>query len=47
MAYYLMNSDNAPVVLVTKDLNLRIKADVLGICTEDFYSDKVDYHKVI
>lgn len=31
------------VVLVTKDLNLRIKADVLGLAAEDFYNDKVDY----
>ena len=31
-----------PVTLVTKDLNLRIKADVLGIRAEDFYNDKVD-----
>ena len=46
LAYYLMNSENTPVVLVTKDLNLRIKADVLGIATEDFYSDKVDYRKL-
>ena len=35
-----------PVILVTKDLNLRIKADVLGISAEDFYTDKVDYHKL-
>jgi PhoH-like ATPase len=46
LAYHLMKSENEPVVLVTKDLNLRIKADVLGIATEDFYSDKVDYHKL-
>ena len=31
LAYHLMNSENSPVVLVTKDLNLRIKADVLGL----------------
>jgi PhoH-like ATPase len=43
LAYFLTNNDQDPVVLVTKDLNLRIKADVLGIVTEDFYSDKVDY----
>ncbi len=43
MAYYLTKNEPDPVVLVTKDLNLRIKADVLGIATEDFYSDKVDY----
>ena len=34
------------VVMVTKDLNLRIKADVLGIPAEDFYTDKVDYHRL-
>jgi len=46
LAYHLKNSGNNPLVLVTKDLNLRIKADVLGIPTEDFYSDKVDYCKL-
>jgi PhoH-like ATPase len=46
LAYHLMKCQNTPVVLVTKDLNLRIKADVLGIPTEDFYSDKVDYHRL-
>ena len=34
------------VTLVTKDLNLRIKADVLGIRAEDFYNDKVDYDQL-
>ncbi len=34
---------SGPVILVTKDLNLRIKADVLGLTTEDFFQDKVDY----
>jgi len=46
LAYHLTNNENDKVVLVTKDLNLRIKADVLGIATEDFYSDKVDYAKL-
>src|SRR5208337_444349 len=46
LAYHLKNSGNRPLVLVTKDLNLRIKADVLGIPTENFYSDKVDYCKL-
>jgi PhoH-like ATPase len=44
LAYALMNHDQTRVILVTKDLNLRIKADVLGLAAEDFYSDKVDYH---
>lgn len=46
LAYNLMNNGNGPVIVVTKDLNLRIKADVLGIAAEDFYSDKVDYHRL-
>src|SRR4029077_12823882 len=31
---------DARVVLVSKDINLRIKAAVLGIHAEDYYSDK-------
>jgi len=30
------------VILVTKDLNLRVKADVLGIPTEDYVSERVN-----
>jgi PhoH-like ATPase len=33
--------DNLPVVLVTKDTNLRIKADALGLRAEDYESDTV------
>ena len=39
----LKEQEKGPVILVTKDLNLRIKADVLGIAAEDFSNDKVDY----
>ena len=46
LAYALMNHGQNPGILVTKDLNLRIKADVLGLAAEDFYSDKVDYHQL-
>jgi PhoH-like ATPase len=46
LAYALMNNGQTPVILVTKDLNLRIKADVLGLSAEDFYSDKVDYYQL-
>jgi PhoH-like ATPase len=35
-----------PVILVTKDLNLRIKADVLSIPAEDFTNDRVDYSRL-
>lgn len=31
-----------PVVLVSKDINLRIKADALGLTAEDYKTDKVD-----
>ena len=34
-------TENAEVVLVSKDINLRIKARVLGINAEDYFSDKV------
>jgi predicted ribonuclease YlaK len=43
VAHHLKREANASVVLVTKDLNLRIKADVLGIAAEDFSNDKVDF----
>jgi len=43
VAQGLRQERNDPVVLVTKDLNLRIKADVLGLRAEDFHSDKIDY----
>ena len=34
------------VILVSKDLNLRVKSDVLGIPAQDFYNDKVNYHEL-
>lgn len=34
--------DQMPVILVTKDTNLRIKADAIGLVAEDYESDKVD-----
>ncbi|AEB10679.1 PhoH family protein [Desulfobacca acetoxidans] len=46
LAFHLQQCTDEPVILVTKDLNLRIKADVLGLKAEDFYSDKVDYPKL-
>ncbi|MCY7272341.1 MAG: PIN domain-containing protein, partial [Phormidesmis sp. CAN_BIN44] len=33
---------DTPVVLVSKDINLRIKADALGLTAEDYKTDKVD-----
>jgi len=35
-----------PVVLVTKDINLRIKSDALGIISQDYTTDKVSYEEM-
>ncbi|MCX5774025.1 MAG: PIN domain-containing protein, partial [Fusobacteria bacterium] len=34
-----------PVVLVTKDINLRIKSDALGIVSQDYTTDKISYEE--
>jgi len=39
----LLQEREGSVILVTKDLNLRIKADVVGIKAEDFHTDTIDY----
>lgn len=49
VAYHLQQETAAtgsPVFLVTKDLNLRIKADILGVSAQDFQSDKIDVHQL-
>ncbi|MEA5466272.1 PhoH family protein [Leptothoe sp. PORK10 BA2] len=33
---------DCPVVLISKDTNLRIKADTLGLAAEDYETDKID-----
>ena len=38
-----LHREKQNVHFVTKDLNLRIKADVIGIPSEDFYNDKIQY----
>jgi PhoH-like ATPase len=42
VAHHLSHERSEPVYLVTKDLSLRVKADVLGISSQDFFKDKVD-----
>jgi PhoH-like ATPase len=37
----LAQEDERPVILVTKDIAMRVKADALSIQTEDFYNDKL------
>lgn len=41
----LAGSHDEQVILVTKDLLLRIKAQILGICAEDFTTDQVLEHE--
>jgi PhoH-like ATPase len=44
--YYAINVKNEsdiPTYLVTKDLNLRIKAEAVGIEAQDYLTDKVEY----
>jgi PhoH-like ATPase len=36
-----LKHDNLPVILVTKDTNLRIKADAVGLRAEDYESDTI------
>ena len=39
---YLMRNSQVPTYLVTKDINLRIKADSLGIPSQDYLTDTSD-----
>src|SRR6185369_2170646 len=42
LALHVKNQNkDTPTVLVTKDINLRIKADALGISAEDYETDRV------
>ncbi len=42
LALHVKNQSNGvPTVLVTKDINLRIKADALGLAAEDYETDRV------
>ena len=43
IAHNLTREAGSLVRLVTKDLNLRIKADVIGIAAEDYCNDKIDF----
>ncbi|MBD3420935.1 MAG: AAA family ATPase [Chitinivibrionales bacterium] len=40
------NDTSKPTILVTKDINLRIKADALGLEAQDYESDKVDIEEL-
>ncbi|RYD17229.1 MAG: PhoH family protein, partial [Verrucomicrobiaceae bacterium] len=42
----LMQYNDAPVVLVTKDINMQLKARSVGIDCQDYLNDKVDAREV-
>jgi len=42
----LMEHNSAPVVLVTKDINMQLKARAVGIECQDYLNDKVDASEV-
>ncbi|BCX47044.1 phosphate starvation protein phoH [Haloferula helveola] len=42
----VMQNNRAPVTLVTKDINLQLKARAVGIDCEDYLNDKVDPREV-
>ena len=42
VAKMLMEREKHPVIFITKDLNLRLKADALGIPVEDFECEQVN-----
>lgn len=46
VALKLKEQRSEPVIFVTKDTNLRIKADALGLTAEDFESDKVSIEEL-
>jgi PhoH-like ATPase len=46
VALALKQGSSIPVVLVTKDINMRIKADALGIAAEDYETDKIEIEEV-
>ena len=46
VALALKESSNAPVVLISKDINMRIKADAVGITAADYTTDKIEIEDV-
>jgi len=44
-AFYYKKQSANPVVMVTKDINFRIKCDSLGVYAEDYYKDRIVHDK--
>jgi PhoH-like ATPase len=43
---FTLHTQGKRVVFITKDINARIKSDAMGIVTEDFEAQKVDFEKL-
>jgi PhoH-like ATPase len=43
---YQLHQDNPDVILITKDINLRLKADALGMAVMDFERQKVNFDEL-
>jgi PhoH-like ATPase len=43
---FTLRQDGKRVVFISKDINARIKSDALGMVTEDFEAQKVDFEKL-
>ena len=41
LALKMTREEEVPVVMVTKDINFRVKCDALGVRSEDYYKDKI------
>lgn len=46
LAVHLNKTKNVPVVLVTKDITLRIKADAVGLSSQDYECNKVNVEEL-
>jgi PhoH-like ATPase len=46
VALALKEGSSYPIILVTKDINMRIKADALGIAADDYQTDKIQIDEV-
>ena len=43
---WTLTQQGHPAVMITKDINVRLKSDALGITTEDFEAEKVDIDRL-
>jgi len=41
VAKYIQENEDENVIVITKDINFRVKCDALGIASEDYYRDRI------